>query len=69
MVDTGRGKFGSMTSSGLFQARMLFGMKCGDGSNANTSDGGNGVNRMTCSQLGEDGVLLSSRERSHDSDG
>ncbi len=44
-------------------------MKPGDGSNANTSGGGNRANRMTHIKLGEDGVLLSSRERSHDSDG
>ena len=69
MVDVGRGKLGWMTSSGLLQVRMLFGMKPGDGSNTNTSGGGNRVNRMTCIKLGEDDVLLSSRERSHDSDG
>ena len=69
MADVGRGKLGWTTSSGLLQVRMLFGTKPGDGSNANTSGGGNRVNRMTRIKLGEDGVLLSSRERSHDSDG
>ena len=69
MTNVCRRKLGWMTSRRLLQVRMLFGTKPRDGSSANTSGGGNRANRMASIKLGENGVLLSSREGSHDSDG
>jgi hypothetical protein len=69
MMDICRGKLGWTSSSRLLQVRILFGMKPRDSSSTNTSGVGNRVNRMTSIKLGENGVLLSSREGSHDSNG
>ena len=69
MTDIGRGKLGWTTSNRLLEVRTLLGMKSGYSSSADTSARCNGANGVARIKLRENGILLSSRERSHDDSG
>ena len=69
VANIGRRKFGWTSISGLLKLRTLFRAKFGNGGCMNTSCGCNGVGRMASIKPGEDVVLLSRREDSHDDDG
>ena len=69
MANIGRRKFGWTSTSGLLKLRTLFGAKSEDGECMNTSCGCNGVGKMAGIKPGEDVVLLSRREGSHDNGG